>query len=550
MPDPSSRPKRLTTISKLGRFFGHHEKEEKKPSGAPTSSGSNSTSPSVANSANTSSASLYEKGRLLEKQDRLKPVAESSGPLSGLSALGNQSTPFAPLTTAILSPTPSGQTSGTVSAPQRARLRLVSRSQPQSHPESRRSSIKKCTPKPDKFGGRLRIFEDGSHEHVLRLAKRQEKLSTLVKNMLGAKKLRNESVLAVSNILPPLLVSGLISKVHRDENGNLELVLEGQKRAARRNVPSAEAATLEAIDPRSFAEKYGLCDEVIGRGAFGVVKISHKKVDDKERLFAVKEFRKRAHELDKDYANRLAQEFCILSSLENVHIIRTLDLLKDARGDYCEVMEYCSGGDLYTLIVSAGKLEYIEADCFFKQLVRGIAYMHKVGVAHRDIKPENLLLTADGNLKITDFGVSEVFSIAWEEKIHLFLGVIGLAPYIAPELYSEKKYDLRPVDVWACGVVYMAMRTGRQLWRSANSEEDEFYQEYLRGRKDANGYPPIESLKRARCRNVIYSILDPVASRRITAKQILNSEWGREIRCCEAGEGRTQEHYEHKQASQ
>lgn len=405
----------------------------------------------------------------------------------------------------------------------------------------------------DKYCGRLKVYEDGGHEHFLKNAKRQEKLSTMIKNFLGAKKLRDESVSAVSNILPnilpdgnvpPSLMSGLMNKVHQNENGKIEVVLEnGLKKPSANNinyqmpVPQGMEIQENLIDPRSFAEKYGTCQEVIGRGTFGVVKISHKKVsENKENLYAVKEFRRRAQETEKEYSQRLEREFYISSSLRNIHIIQTLDLLQDAKGDYCEVMEFCTGGDLYTLIVTAGKLEYIEADCFFKQLVRGVSYMHTMGVAHRDIKPENILLTADGNLKITDFGTSECFSYAWESTIHLFQGVIGSAPYIAPELYMGKEYDLRPADVWACGVVYMAMRTGRQLWRSANANEDEFYQEYLKGRKDAHGYFPIESLKRARCRNVIYSILDPVPGRRITAKQILNSEWGREIKCCEAGE--------------
>lgn len=387
------------------------------------------------------------------------------------------------------------------------------------------------------ISGRLLITEDGSHEHILKAAKRQEKISTLIKNFLGAKKLRDESKSAVQNLLPnvpPSLVSGFMNRVDgvMENDANIKLS-KGMK-----NNPNYQRMCLneEVLDSRSFLQKYGLCQEVIGRGAFGVVKIAQKKISDhKLNYYAVKEFCRRAQESEKDYSQRLAREFCISSSLKNIHIINTLDLLKDAKGDYCEVMEFCSGGDLYTLVIAAGKLEYIEADCFFKQLVRGVSYMHTMGVAHRDIKPENILLTADGNLKITDFGTSECFSYAWEEdKIYYFQGVIGSLPYIAPELYLKKDYDLRPADVWACGVVYMAMRTGRQLWRTTNN--DEFYEEYLAGRKDAKGYGPIESLKRARCRNVIYSILDPVPSRRITAKQILNSEWGREIRCCDAGE--------------
>jgi len=288
----------------------------------------------------------------------------------------------------------------------------------------------------------------------------------------------------------------------------------------------------------TLVEKYGRCQEIIGRGAFGVVRISHKadpQDSSVEQLYAVKEFRRRPQESVKKYTKRLTSEFCISSSLRHPNVIHTLDLLKDAKGDYCEVMEYCAGGDLYTLILAAGKLDVVEADCYFKQLMGGVDYMHDMGVAHRDLKPENLLLTQNGSLKITDFGNGECFRMAWEKEAHLTAGLCGSAPYIAPEEYTDKEFDPRAVDVWACGVIYMAMRTGRHLWRMAKRDEDEFYERYLEGRRDEAGYEPIESLSRARCRNVIYSILDPNPSRRITARQVLNSEWGREIKVCKAG---------------
>jgi protein-serine/threonine kinase len=75
-------------------------------------------------------------------------------------------------------------------------------------------------------------------------------------------------------------------------------------------------------------------------------------------------------------------------------------------------MEYCAGGDLKTLVLRAGRLETSEADCYFKQLMRGLEYLHEMGVAHRDLKLENLLPTADGALKITDFGNAECFRLA------------------------------------------------------------------------------------------------------------------------------------------
>ncbi|KAK6463483.1 kinase domain-containing protein [Scheffersomyces coipomensis] len=467
------------------------------------------------------------------------------------------------------------------------------------------------SPTPSSMGGtvqapRFRILENGNHEHNLKSAKRQEKLSNMLKDLLGAKKLRDEAKSAVPGNLqnlvqlhqqqqgivannhnnkdkPPTLLNSLVTHIKNNTNPydgtpnqqtNKDLRTDGEININSplsivnlKTSPEGEKPTIPSVTPhaqptdgRSFVEKYGRCQEVIGRGAFGVVRVSHKKVltktssndtivsknnnnmaineeGDYEILYAVKEFKRKSNESDKKYTHRLTAEFCISSCLKNINIIDTLDLLKDAKGDYCEVMEFCSGGDLYTLIIASGKLEYAEADCFFKQLIRGVNYIHDMGVSHRDLKPENLLLTQNGILKITDFGNSECFKMAWEDDIQLSEGICGSSPYIAPEEFTQYNFDPRGVDIWSCGVIYMAMRTGRQLWKLADPKKDEFFEEYLLKRKDLTGYEPIENLKRARCRNVIYSILDPKPERRITGKQILNSEWGREIKVCEAGEG-------------
>lgn len=375
------------------------------------------------------------------------------------------------------------------------------------------------------------VNEGENHVHHLRAAKRQEKLSTLLQNYFGGGKKKDEED-------KPTPAKDQLSLMHLWADQ-----VKQEKAVPLKKDGSPASPTL--------VEKYGRCQEIIGRGAFGVVRISHKADPTDasgEQLYAVKEFRRRPQESLKKYTKRLTSEFCISSSLRHSNVIHTLDLLQDAKGDYCEVMEYCAGGDLYTLILAAGKLEVLEADCYFKQLMAGVNYLHEQGVAHRDLKPENLLLTQDGCLKITDFGNGECFRMAWEKEAHLTAGLCGSAPYIAPEEYTDKEFDPRAVDVWATGVIYMAMRTGRHLWRMAKRDEDEFYERYLEGRRDEGGYEPIESLQRvlgssmtnanceARCRYVIYSILEPNPSRRLTAKQILKSPWVSEIKVCTAGQ--------------
>jgi protein-serine/threonine kinase len=334
---------------------------------------------------------------------------------------------------------------------------------------------------------RFEVAEDGTHTHYLKSTKRQEKLSDMVRDMLGAGK----------------------KKDHDGADQQLSLMSSwvDQLKSERESLASDKKGGPNAT--ANLVEEYGKCQEIVGRGAFGIVRISHKQdpADAKnELLYAVKEFRRRPQETSKKYQKRLTSEFCISSSLRHPNIIHTLDLLQDAKGDYCEVMEYCAGGDLYTLILTAGTLTVPEADCYFKQLMRGVEYMHEMGVAHRDLKPENLLLTTHGALKITDFGNGECFRMAWEKEAHMTAGLCGSAPYIAPEEYQGGEFDPRAVDVWACGVIYMAMRTGRHLWRVARKDEDEFYERYLEGRRDEDGYAPIETLHRVRCTPFCYII--------------------------------------------
>lgn len=329
---------------------------------------------------------------------------------------------------------------------------------------------------PDPAHRRFEVFPDGSHEHHLKSAKRQEKLSNMLRDMIGGRK-----------------------KEEHPEDQQLSLMSTWVDQLKNERDKLASDAKSGPNASKTLVEKYGKCQEVVGRGAFGIVRISHKtdpKDSRVEQLYAVKEFRRRPQESPKKYQKRLTSEFCISSSLRHPNVIHTLDLIQDAKGDYCEVMEFCAGGDLYTLVLSAGKLEVMEADCLFKQLMRGVEYMHEMGVAHRDLKPENLLLTTHGSLKITDFGNGECFRMAWEKEAHMTAGLCGSAPYIAPEEYVDKEFDPRAVDVWATGVIYMAMRTGRHLWRVAKKDEDEFFERYLEGRRDEDGYQPIETLHR------------------------------------------------------
>jgi protein-serine/threonine kinase len=82
-----------------------------------------------------------------------------------------------------------------------------------------------------------------------------------------------------------------------------------------------------------------------------------------------------------------------------LNVVETVDLIQDEMGHWCEVMVFCPGGDLYAAIKKGGMSES-EVDCCFKQMLRGVEYLHGQGVAHRDLKPENMFFDSTGNLKV------------------------------------------------------------------------------------------------------------------------------------------------------
>ncbi|KAJ9065186.1 hypothetical protein DSO57_1022357 [Entomophthora muscae] len=292
----------------------------------------------------------------------------------------------------------------------------------------------------------------------------------------------------------------------------------------------------------SLTEKYGVCEKrCIGKGATAVVRLVHKQNSKEDSLYAVKAFRKRhKDETEREYVKKLTSEFCISSTLHHPNIVETVDLIKDDHGDWCEVMEYCPGGDLYSVIQN-GTMTHYEIDCCFKQLITGVSYLHSVGVAHRDIKPENLLLDSQGHIKITDFGVSDVFRTVWETKTHKSSGLCGSEPYIAPEAFSNKEYDARLMDVWACGIVYYAMTFHSIPFRNATSK-DSNYRRFLEQRL-TDSYEPFRRYS-PECKNLMMRILEPDVAKRATIQDIMDDEWFKSIEVCDNCEA-TSIHHNH-----
>jgi serine/threonine protein kinase len=174
-----------------------------------------------------------------------------------------------------------------------------------------------------------------------------------------------------------------------------------------------------------------------------------------------------------------------------------------------------------------------EINCCFKQLILGLNYLHSMGVAHRDIKPENLIFDDFCHLKITDFGVSDVFKTVWEKTCHRSRGLCGSEPYIAPEMWSDEDYDARLIDVWACGIVYYSMRHRSIPFRMA-SLDDCNYKTFIEKRR--KGTCTQFNQYSEGCKRLMERILEPNPDNRITIAEILEDEWFKSIEVCNEGD--------------
>ncbi|KXS14346.1 kinase-like protein [Gonapodya prolifera JEL478] len=317
---------------------------------------------------------------------------------------------------------------------------------------------------------------------------------------------------------------------------------------------------------RLFGKNYIELEKSLGTGAWGNVGLVRRVGDRK--LFALKVFRHKPG--DEAYPDRYMQrcliEFRIGKLFRHPNIVRVFDLeYDDPQGVLAQVSEYIQGGDMYTAISTGALVNQKEIDCLFVQLVRGVAYMHSQGVAHRDLKPENLLWDLrKGLLKIIDFGSADIFlhppypattfpstsplNVGTElprmlqrefsgNAISLSRGVCGSTPYIAPEEFTEQVYDPRASDVWALGIIYIAMNTRKFPWQCAVRNDPRFLR-YVQ-----MAYLPIMERLPWASRNIIQKILNVNPSKRATLTEVMADWWFSKVECCVGPDGKLSKHY-------
>ncbi|KAL4857741.1 SNF1-related protein kinase catalytic subunit alpha [Chlorella vulgaris] len=199
-----------------------------------------------------------------------------------------------------------------------------------------------------------------------------------------------------------------------------------------------------------FLQNYRL-GKTLGIGSFGKVKVAEHILTGHKVAIKILN-RKKIKQMDME--EKVRREIKILRLFMHPHIIRLYEVVETPNDIYV-VMEYVKSGELFDYIVEKGRLLEDEARHFFQQIISGVEYCHRNMVVHRDLKPENLLLDSKMNVKIADFGLSNVMRDG-----HFLKTSCGSPNYAAPEVISGRLYAGPEVDVWSCGVILYALLCG------------------------------------------------------------------------------------------
>ncbi|EGG18002.1 mitochondrial processing peptidase alpha subunit [Cavenderia fasciculata] len=184
--------------------------------------------------------------------------------------------------------------------------------------------------------------------------------------------------------------------------------------------------------------------KTIGRGQFGKVKLGYHRKIPNEKV-AIKIINK--SKLDQDTLRMVQREVRIMKLLNHPNIIKLYEVIETNRALYL-IMEYAGEGEVMDFMIAHGVLSENQARTFFIQIVSAMAYCHSKRAVHRDLKPENLLLDTNRQIKIIDFGLSNVFTPGSYLKTFC-----GSPTYASPELILRKEYNGPSVDIWSMGVV-------------------------------------------------------------------------------------------------
>lgn len=273
------------------------------------------------------------------------------------------------------------------------------------------------------------------------------------------------------------------------------------------------------VPPPGGGRRHALVDHELDQVACKIVPRSstddgHQSRADKERADQSKEI-------------RTAREAAIVTLLHHPHICGMRDVVRTNYHWYM-LFEYVNGGQMLDYIISHGKLKEKQARKFSRQIASALDYCHRNSIVHRDLKIENILISKTGDIKIIDFGLSNLF--APRGHLKTFCGSLYFA---APELLQARAYTGPEVDVWSFGIVLYVLVCGKVPFDDQSMPA--LHAKIKKGLVDypswlSSGMPAVPSPCRkltpaSECKHLMSRMLVTDPKQRATMQEVMGHPW-------------------------
>ncbi|KFV71357.1 Serine/threonine-protein kinase SIK2, partial [Dryobates pubescens] len=254
-------------------------------------------------------------------------------------------------------------------------------------------------------------------------------------------------------------------------------------------------------------------ERTLGKGNFAVVKLARHRVTKTQ--VAIKIIDKTR--LDPSNLEKIYREVQIMKLLNHPHIIKLYQVMETKDMLYI-VTEFAKNGEMFDHLTSNGHLSESEARKKFWQILSAVEYCHSHHIVHRDLKTENLLLDANMNIKLADFGFGNFYKSG--EPLSTWC---GSPPYAAPEVFEGKEYEGPHLDIWSLGVVLYVLVCGSLPFDGPNLPT--LRQRVLEGRFRIPYFMSEVCLCHPDCETLIRRMLVVDPTKRITISQIKQHKW-------------------------
>jgi len=268
--------------------------------------------------------------------------------------------------------------------------------------------------------------------------------------------------------------------------------------------------------------------KTLGKGAYGMVKMGY--MQGSNRPFALK-FMHKDEKWNKRDEQMVANEINCLKRVRHENVTRLMAYRLNCQYPKSDgstidsvllVMEVCNGGELFDILFYTQQLPQNLVRTYMVQLMKGLSAIHDEGITHRDLKPQNLLLDGNYNIKIADFGLSNIFE--GDGLNILKTTIIGTKGYRAPEIVLNRKYT-NSCDLFACGVIMFIMLWGYPPFETANAS-DNWYRPIAtkKFKKFYKKHKAMEGLD-ASAKELLVQMLAYQPSERATLQGVQEHEW-------------------------